>query len=78
MLGLDDRSALLVQVPGKKPGAGPPAARWINPRVRSTRHGQLTTFNFRGCTLPETNIAPENRPLEKEVPIENHHFHGLC
>ena len=20
------------------------------------------------CTLPETNIAPENRPLEKDIP----------
>ena len=25
-------------------------------------------------TLPENNIAPENRPLEKEIPIGNHHF----
>ncbi len=23
---------------------------------------------------PETNIAPEDRPLEKEIPIGNHHF----
>ena len=33
-----------------------------------------------GChtsTLPETNIAPENRPLEKEIPIGNHHFQVL-
>ena len=29
-------------------------------------------------TLPETNIAPENRPLEKEIPIGNHHLWGLC
>jgi len=29
-------------------------------------------------TLPETNIAPENRPLEKEIPIGNHHFQGPC
>ena len=30
---------------------------------------------FLGVTLPETNIfAPENRPLEKEIPIGNHHF----
>ena len=29
------------------------------------------------CTLPETNIAPENRPLEKEIPIGNHHFQVL-
>ena len=28
-------------------------------------------------TLPETNISPENRPLEKEIPIGNHHFQGL-
>ena len=27
-------------------------------------------------TLPETNIAPENRPLEKEIPIGNHHVLG--
>ena len=25
-------------------------------------------------TLPETKISPENRPLEKEIPIGNHHF----
>ncbi len=25
-------------------------------------------------TLPETNIAPENKPLEKKNPIGNHHF----
>jgi len=37
-----------------------------------------------GCyvdlTLPETNISPENRPLEKEIPIDigNHQFQGLC
>ena len=25
-------------------------------------------------TLPETNMAPENDTLEKEIPIGNHHF----
>ncbi len=40
----------------------------------------LKTFNMftiyaeESFTLPETNIAPENRPLEKEIPIGNHHF----
>ena len=32
-------------------------------------------LNFWGLyiyTLPETNISPENRPLEKEIPVENH------
>ncbi len=27
-------------------------------------------------TIPETNIAPENSPLEKEIPIGNHNFLG--
>ena len=30
--------------------------------------------DFLDITLPETNIAPENEPLEKEIPIGNHHF----
>ncbi len=34
-------------------------------------------FEFAKITLPETNIAPENRSLEKEIPIENHHLQGL-
>jgi len=29
---------------------------------------------FKMVTLSETNIAPENMPLEKEIPIGNHHF----
>ena len=29
-------------------------------------------------TLPESNIVPKNRPLEKEIPIGNYHFQGLC
>ena len=27
-------------------------------------------------TLPETNMAPENRPVEKEIPVGTHHFRG--
>ena len=30
------------------------------------------------CTLPETNMAPENRYLEKEIPIGNHHLKVPC
>ena len=38
-------------------------------------NSRIRTFK-RICvsTLPKTNIAPENRPLEKEIPIGNHHF----
>ena len=34
--------------------------------------------SFPRSTLPETNIAPENRSLKKEIPIGNHHFKVLC
>ena len=29
------------------------------------------------CTLPETNIAPENRPSQKETSLPTIHFQGL-
>ena len=29
-------------------------------------------------TLPEINIAPENRPSQKETSIPTIHFQGLC
>ena len=35
---------------------------------------QLPNSRCKTITLPETNIAPENRALEKEIPIGNHHF----
>ena len=38
--------------------------------------GHPKTYPKTGGILPETNIAPENRPLEKEIPIGNHHFYG--
>ena len=36
--------------------------------------GELSLDSCPSTTLCETNIAPENRPLEKEIPIGNHHF----
>ncbi len=43
--------------------------------------GATVAVSFRELVIlkltPETNIAPENRPLEKEIPIGNHHFWGL-
>ena len=41
-------------------------------KLRSQHLGNLVTIHR--ITLTETNIAPENRPLEKEIPIGNHHF----
>ena len=36
--------------------------------------GLSVFFQVTKVTLPETKIAPENRVLEKEIPIGNHHF----
>ena len=33
---------------------------------------------FVRSTLPETNIAPENRPSQKEISISTIHFQVLC
>ena len=30
------------------------------------------------CTLPKTNMEPENEPLEEEIPTKNHHFQVPC
>ena len=30
------------------------------------------------CTLPKFNMEPGNQPLEKEIPIGNHHFEVPC
>ena len=39
-------------------------------------------FVENGCisnvTPPKTNMEPENGPLEKEIPIGNHHFQVPC
>ena len=35
-------------------------------------------LNKQTATLPETNMAPENRYLEKEIPIGNHHLEVPC
>ncbi len=44
----------------------------------SDDHWEGVSNHIHNITLPETNMAPENRPLEKEIPIGNHHFQGLC
>ena len=51
----------------------PKSGFWNLEEVRLVRQALWTKH-----TLPETNVAPENRPLEKEIPIGNHHFQVLC
>ena len=38
--------------------------------------GVLETCNLYGSTLPEPNIAPENRPSQNEISIPTIHFQG--
>ncbi len=40
--------------------------------------GWWIPMKSRNITLPETNIAPENRPSQKETSIETIHFQVLC
>ena len=42
--------------------------------VGSPKNHQKPNMEMRKITLPETNMALENTPLEKEIPIGNHHF----
>ncbi len=36
-----------------------------------------THWEFEQITLPETNIAPENRPPQQESSLPTIHFQGL-
>ncbi len=38
------------------------------------RKNSYTSPRLHPKMMAETNISPENRPLEKEIPIGNHHF----
>ena len=60
----------------KKRGNGSPSEHKLHLDA-SFSLNMLIWAGARG-TLPETNMAPENRPLEKEIPIGNHHFQVLC
>ena len=40
----------------------------------SPKNRQKPNMEMRKITLPETNMALENTPLEKEIPIGNHDF----
>ena len=50
--------------------------RWKGNLRGATESPPSHVFLPQEITLPETNIAPENRQLEKEIPIENSPFSG--
>ena len=39
---------------------------------------ELWRWRWQFLTLPETNIAPENRPSQKETNLPTIHFQVLC
>ena len=58
-------------------------SQWVNVTYitymerMGTRWSQSHQFISR-VTPPKTNMEPENGPLEKEIPIGNHHFQVPC
>ena len=42
--------------------------------IQKVSSDQLTVIFFGVCTLPETNISPENRPSQEEISISTIHF----
>ena len=63
-----------------------PPKKGTNLIQKDMNHPNLT-INFQGVcwfllgwlpSLKLSNIVPENRPLEKEILIGNHHLYGLC
>ena len=49
----------------------------VSPRVSNSVYAKYRLIIKHRCqqsTLPETNVSPENGPLEKEIPIGNHQF----
>ena len=38
------------------------------------RRGKQSMTKYTVITLPESNMAPEKKTLQKEIPIQNHHF----
>ena len=53
----------------------------IPPRMQSIlvdNFIQPEIFQIYTLTPPKTNMEPENGPLEKEIPIGNHHFQVPC
>ena len=40
--------------------------------------GETSISKYSSLTPLKTNMEPENGPLEKEIPIGNHHFQVPC
>ena len=58
-------------------GSSPIQRTQLGMRKRRMKHGFLVKENWQGTPL-KFNMEPENHPLEKEIPIGNHHFEIPC
>ena len=59
-------------------GRALPGADVGGPKMLGLGKGNGTLFKMAiFCTLPETNIAPENRPSQKGISSSNHQFSGV-
>ena len=50
---------------------------WERPWTEGWMSGWVFQSAKQDVTLSEANIDPENGPLEKDIPIGNHHLQGL-
>ena len=47
-------------------------------RCQGIAKGRFFGLRDTPCTLPKTNIAPENRSSQKETSLPTNHFQVLC
>ena len=50
---------------------------WASPRLHQRHHRDLLPLQLAIALGRPKVIAPENRPLEKEIPIGHRNFYGL-
>ena len=51
---------------------------WRGKKRETPRSNDKWGITTKKYTLPETNVAPENRQSQKETSIPSIHFQGLC
>ena len=67
-------SSLQLQIPCEARCLGTRLTHSKKTTTAEGSHWSIRAFLFLSHILPETNIAPATNPLEKEIPIGNHHF----
>ena len=71
MLHVRISSCILTEREGPEPSAKKKNTTYEKERPGRGKSGVNPQIMY---SFLSTNIAPENRPVEKEIPIGNHHF----